>query len=172
MNIKTIKVGFLKENCYILEKNNYCLIVDPGDEYNIIKKNIKLNPIGVLITHRHFDHIGALDELLNDFNISVYDYKNVEEKEYNIGPFKFEVIYTPGHSKDSICFKFKDENILISGDFIFKDNIGRCDLPGGSIASMNKSIEKIKKYSNFIIYPGHGDFTSLDYEKQNNFYFF
>ena len=61
---------------------------------------------------------------------------------------------------------------MFVGDFIFKDNIGRCDLPSGNIEEMKKSIEKIKKYDDdIIIYPGHGEITSLGYEKESNYYF-
>ena len=60
---------------------------------------------------------------------------------------------------------------MFVGDFIFKDNIGRCDLETGNINKMKESIDKIKKYPNVIIYPGHGIDTTLDYEKENNIYF-
>ena len=61
---------------------------------------------------------------------------------------------------------------MFTGDFLFKDNIGRCDLPTGNVAKMKESINKIKKYSdNIKIYPGHGEETNLGYEKKNNYYF-
>ena len=64
--------------------------------------------LGVLITHNHFDHVGALS-YFEDYNI--YSSSNLEEKEYNIGPFKFDVIFTPGHSSDSTSYYFKDDNL-------------------------------------------------------------
>ena len=169
MIIEKVIVGSLEENCYVLIKDNSALIIDPGDEISKIKKVIKnLSVVGVLITHQHFDHIGALSFF--DKN-TIYDYSNLKEKEYNIGPFKLTVIYTPGHSEDSISYYFKEENILFCGDFIFYNSIGRCDLPTGDFNTMLKSIEKIKKYpKDMLIYPGHGRSTTLGYEIENNKY--
>ena len=172
MNVKKVEVGFLKENCYIVSKGNNCLIIDPGDEYEKIKKEIKnLNVLAVLITHGHFDHIGALESLLNDYNIDIIRFDSSNENEYSIGCFDFEKIHTPGHSHDSVCYYFKEENIMFVGDFIFKNNIGRCDLPGGDLNKMYKSLQKIKSYPDVIIYPGHGPLTSLNIEKRDNPYF-
>lgn len=172
MEVKTVVTGYLEENCYLLIKDGYCLVVDPGDDYEKIKKELSdLKVLGVLITHGHFDHVGALSELLDDYNVSVYDFKTCEEKEYQVGPFIFSVIFNPGHSKDSISFYFKSENMMFVGDFIFEGSIGRCDLDGSSISEMKKSLEMIKRYPNeIILYPGHGDFTSLEDEKMNNPY--
>ena len=78
-------------------------------------------------------------------------------------------IYTPGHSKDSVTFYFEEEKIMFIGDFIFKESIGRCDLPGGSEAEMKQSIKKILEYPDDIrLYPGHYQDTSLGDEKINN----
>ena len=88
------------------------------------------------------------------------------------GPFTFNIIYTPGHSADSITFYFKQNNIMFTGDFLFYDTIGRCDLEGSNINKMKESINKIKRYSsNIIIYPGHGKSTTLDREFNKNVYF-
>jgi len=170
MEIKRVVTGYLDENCYILIKDNNCLIVDPGDEYNKIRDAIGDNKVlGVLITHSHFDHIGALRNFLTKRSIKIFKKSNLEEKEYQIGDFKFNCIYTPGHSKDSVTFYFEEDNCMFIGDFIFKESIGRCDLPGGSEAEMKESIEKIKNYSDEInLYVGHGDNTTLGYEKENN----
>ena len=160
MNIKKIVVGQLEENCYILEKNNKCIIIDPGDEASKIVDNIKYPVVGILITHCHFDHVGALQELKEKYNI--------KENNYNIEGFKFEVINTPGHTNDSKTFYFKDENIMFVGDFIFKNGVGRMDLPTGSEKDMLDSLNMIFKYpEDIIIYPGHGDCTTLKDEKNN-----
>ena len=168
--IKTIITGYLEENCYILINNNDCLVIDPGDEIDKILNEVKnYNIKGILITHYHFDHVGALKELLNYKKVDVYDYK-LDEKEYVINDFKFNIIKTPGHTYDSVIFYFKDINTMFTGDFIFKESIGRTDL-NGSIKDMNESINKIKKYDkNIILYPGHGDKTTLDYELKNNIF--
>ena len=169
MDIKCVVVGYLDENCYVLSKNGNCLIVDPGDNYNKIREQIGDNKVlGVLITHSHADHIGALRNFLS---IKIFKRSNLEEKEYSIGDFKFSVIHTPGHSKDSVTFYFEEDNCMFIGDFIFKDSIGRVDLPGGSNAEMSKSISKILKYDDKItLYPGHGDSTTLGNERKNNPY--
>ena len=160
MNLEIVKVGPLKTNCYILSINNDVLVIDPGDEYNKIKKAIaNRNVNGVIVTHNHFDHIGALNYFDN-----IYDYNNLKEGINKIGNFAFEVIYTPGHTNDSICLYFKNENKMFVGDFIFKDGIGRIDL-GGNINDMIKSLHKISHYDkNIYIYPGHGDFSKLGIE--------
>ena len=170
MKIEKICVGTLKANCYILDINNEVLLVDPGSEYDKINSKINGRKIlGILITHSHFDHIGALDEFKD---ISVYSYSNLEEKEYKIGNFTFDVIYNPGHSNDSISFYFKEEKVLFSGDFLFYHTIGRCDLPMSNYSDMLKSIEKIKKYPKDItVYPGHGKETTIEEEINNNMFF-
>ena len=170
MDIKTVVTGYLDENCYLLIKNGTCLVIDPGDDYNDIKKEIGDNKVlGVLITHSHFDHIGALRNFLVKRSIKIFKKSNLEEKEYTIGDFKFKCIYTPGHSKDSVTFYFEEDKAMFPGDFIFNESIGRCDLPGGSEKEMQESIKKILEYPDDIaLYPGHNSNTTLGYEKENN----
>ena len=164
MNIKRVVVGSLEENCYIVEKNNKCIIIDPGDEADKIISNITCEVVGILITHYHFDHIGALDELKEKYNL--------QENNYDIDGFNFEVIETPGHTSDSKTYYFKDDNIMFVGDFLFKDGIGRMDLPTGSVNEMKKSLDMIFTYpSNTIIYPGHGDKSTLGEELLNRLSF-
>lgn len=172
MEIKTIITGALDENCYVLIKNNTCLVVDPGDDFQKIKEAIGDHKIlGVLITHSHFDHIGALRNFLTKRSIKIFKKSNLEEKDYTIGDFTFSCIYTPGHSKDSVTFYFKDDNSMFDGDFIFNDSIGRTDLPGGNDSEMKDSISKILTYNeNITLYPGHGKKTTIKFEKENNPY--
>lgn len=186
MKIKKIVVGYLEENCYFVTIDNDLIIVDPGDEFNKIDniiKNHNYNLVAVLITHAHFDHIGALEELINKYKVPIYynninneiNYQNlicIKEKEYEIDKFKFKVIFTPGHRNDLVTFYFYEDNVMFTGDFIFKESIGRVDLEYADFIDMKKSIDKIKKYDDkIIVYPGHGDFTTLGHEKENNFYF-
>jgi len=173
MNIETVVVGELGCNCYVLSIDNKVLVIDPGDEFNKIKNIVgNRDVVGVLITHYHFDHIGALEDVLNYYQTKLYAYNNLEEKEYNIDSFNFNVIKTPGHKSDAITFYFRDDKVMFVGDFIFKDNIGRCDLETGDVIKMQQSIEKIKEYEDdIVIYPGHGEVTSLRSEKENNYYF-
>ena len=163
MKIDRVIVGPLQTNCYILSIDDKCLVIDPGDEYFKIKEEIgQKEVVGIIVTHYHFDHIGAL-KYFND-NL-IFDRSNLEEKEYNIDKFNFEVIYTPGHKEDCISIYFKKEKIMFTGDFIFKGTIGRMDLPGGNYIDMQDSLNKIKKYDKDIkIYPGHGKDTLLKNE--------
>lgn len=177
MKIETIKVGYLKANCYLIIKNQKCIIVDPGDEFQKIKNKIdtlKLNPIKVLITHHHFDHVGALDDIMKSYKIDMIDFNNYknDNETIEIDDFKFKMIYTPGHKSDLVTYYFFEENKMFCGDFIFKNDIGRFDLDTGNKEEMLESIKKIKNYpKNTIIYPGHGDITDLNYEINNNIYF-
>ncbi|MBQ2873014.1 MAG: MBL fold metallo-hydrolase [Bacilli bacterium] len=173
MNIEIIKVGNLKCNCYLLIKDNKILIIDPGDEGDkIIEKIGDREVVGIIITHHHYDHIGAVKDVVNKYNVLVYDRSNLEEGQNKIDEFIFDIIYTPGHKEDLITIYFEKEKMMFTGDFLFKDNIGRCDLVGSDINDMKKSIDKIKKYDkDIIVYPGHGVKTSLGYEIDNNVYF-
>lgn len=162
--INRVIVGELEENCYILKQNNKAIIIDPGDEPTKIEEKIKgLEVAGILITHNHFDHVGALDYFENKYNI---------KHNQDINFFDYEIIKTPGHSKDSLTFYFPTINIMFTGDFLFKGTIGRMDLAGGSKEDMKISLDKISKYpDNIIIYPGHGEESTLGIEKNNFKYY-
>lgn len=172
MGIEVLKVGYLETNCYILKQDNKCLIIDPGDDYELIKNKVtNFEVLAILITHGHFDHVGALEKLKSIYDVEVLSHENVCQRNYTIGPFSFEIIFNPGHSEDSISFYFRKQNIMFVGDFVFKNTIGRCDLEGGNIKQMYKSIDSLKTYSNTVLYPGHGDATNIEYERINNPYF-
>ena len=160
LEIEKIVVGELQTNCYILKKNHKCLIIDPGDNAELIKnvcQDYKCEEI--LVTHHHFDHIGALKEL--------EAFYHVRHNEFLRKTFSYEVIKTPGHASDSLTFYFQDEKIMFTGDFLFYHTIGRCDLKTSNILDMKKSLEKIKEYpDNITIYPGHGKSTILGEEKK------
>ena len=164
MEINRVIVGSLEENCYIVTKNNQTIIIDPGDEaQNIINACTNKNVVGVLITHHHFDHIGALKEIEDYFNI----------KEGNCPNIGFEIIENPGHSKDSVSYYFKEEKVIFCGDFIFQNSIGRTDLETGSDKEMIESLKMISKYpDDLVLYPGHGEKTTLGHEKNNFKYYY
>ena len=169
MEIKKIVTGALEENCYILSDNGTCLIVDPGSDSKNIKELVGTDKIiGILVTHAHFDHIGALRDFLNsNRRLKIFKKSNLTDmKEVEVGTFKFIPIFTPGHSSDSVTFYFQDENAMFVGDFIFFHTIGRCDL-GGDIGLMRESIRKILKNIplDTTLYPGHGRITNLGKEQ-------
>ena len=160
MKIKCIVVGNLAENCYILEKKGKALIIDPGAEFSKILKELgNLEVIGALVTHHHFDHIGALKDVLEKYSL--------EENIVKDDDFKYEVIATPGHTNDSKTYYFDEDKVMFTGDFLFKESFGRVDLPTGSGVDMLSSLNKISKYpDNIAIYPGHGASSTLGNEKK------
>lgn len=165
MQIKCIPVGYLQANCYILIQDNKAILIDPGEEAEKIESELQgLELVGILLTHSHFDHIGALTYFEEKYHL-IHNEK--------IKDFHYETIKTPGHSSDSLTFYFPKEKIMFTGDFLFQGTIGRMDLPTGSASEMKKSLEKIKKYNDdIILYPGHGPSTTLGKEKERFPYYF
>lgn len=158
MQVKRIIVGPLQTNCYLVIIDNECIIIDPGEDFDKIKQAIgNLKVVGCLLTHSHFDHIGALDQVLNEYNLKL--------NKVNSNKFEYKTIATPGHTNDSKTYYFEKNNIMFTGDFLFYHSIGRTDL-GGNDLDMIKSLEHIKQYpDNTIIYPGHGELSTLKEEK-------
>lgn len=174
MNIKVVVVGPLQTNCYILERGLSVLIIDPGADEDLIFQNISSDKrvVGVIVTHSHDDHIGALDAVLKKYNTRLYNGHNLADGNHVIENFSFDVIHTPGHLDDSITIYFKEEKIMFVGDFIFKGGIGRTDMLGSSPFDMKESIRKILKYpGDTKLLPGHFASTTLGEEINNLNYF-
>lgn len=166
MKIYKLILGEYDTNCYILIKDDHAIIIDPACDANVIKKaclNYKIDAI--LVTHHHWDHIGALNELEESYNI--------RHNEINTLYFNIKIIETPGHTNDSISFFFPKEKSLFCGDFIFKNTIGRCDFPNSNFNEMQRSLKMISGYpDDIIVYPGHGPETLLGQEKKHfNIYY-
>lgn len=205
MEIKTMPVGMIGTNCYILSKGKHALIVDPGGDAEKIIQYIEeneLTPLGILLTHAHFDHIGGLETVRNKFQVNVYIHQaeqswltdpmlngshklmggeitateaeiTLEEGELTIGEFHFTVAHTPGHSPGSMSFIFTDSKQVFSGDVLFNQGIGRTDLPGGDLPTLEHSVTR-KLYQlddEYRVYPGHGPSTTIGFEKVNNPFF-
>lgn len=148
MKIKKLIVGELDENCYILEQDGKYLVIDPGAEFEKIDAEIDGELEEILVTHNHFDHVGALKELEQKYGVQANQYKQKT--------FKYEIISTPGHTNDSKSFYFSQDKIMFTGDFLFYNSIGRMDLPTGSKKEMQESLEKISNYPlDTKIYSGH-----------------
>ena len=192
-NYLTVVTGNIyQENCYIIFDDKDSIIIDPGDDFDLIDNAItqnKLVPSAVLLTHGHFDHVGAVKSLKEKYNIKVYmnsddlellsfmrtkdfdidvDIKNLEE--IFVGNIKIKCIKTPGHSKGSVCYIIDD--FLFSGDTLFAGSIGRSDLPGGSPVALLNTLSTIvvKLDDKFIVLPGHGEKSTIAEEKSRNLY--
>lgn len=193
INYLTVVTGNIyQENCYIIFDDKDSIIIDPGDDFDLIDNAIaqnKLVPRAILLTHGHFDHVGAVKSLKEKYNIKVYmnsddlellsfmrtkdfdidvDIKNLEE--IFVGNIKIKCIKTPGHSKGSVCYIIDD--FLFSGDTLFAGSIGRCDLPGGSPVALLNTLSTIvvKLDDKFIVLPGHGEKSTIAEEKSRNLY--
>ncbi len=162
------------------------------------KRNKDKSKRAILLTHCHFDHIAGVEELKLLFDSKVYissiDAKGLEDPRINVSDFltgnsfktsadeflkdndvlqfgcdKIKVMHTPGHTAGSVCFIMED--VIFSGDTLFRMNIGRYDLPTSNPMQLLESLNRIKKLKgNYTVYAGHGEPTTLDFERQNNPY--
>lgn len=197
MIVKTIMTGEIQENCYIVidESIKKAFIVDPGDEGSKIADvidslGIKLEYI--LLTHGHFDHVGAVEYIADKYNVPFY-ISEVDEKWSEKVPSLFgklrkadgylkdgdfiafgdnniKVIETPGHTEGGICFLIDD--ILLTGDTLFRTSIGRTDFPGGNFKDIIASIKNklLGLGDDITVYPGHGPSSTIAFEKERNPY--
>ncbi|MBB6217113.1 glyoxylase-like metal-dependent hydrolase (beta-lactamase superfamily II) [Anaerosolibacter carboniphilus] len=186
MKFERFVVGMLESNSYIIydEHTLDTFVIDPGDESQTLFKYIEKNALrvkAIILTHYHYDHIGAVDDIKKKYNCPVYIHKKdalglkTPEINHSIGGYRkpvaitadklvsdgdqiqageviLEVIHTPGHTHGSMCLKVKNENIIFTGDTIFDDDLGRTDLEDGSEDEMKRSIvNKIAKWADDIV---------------------
>ena len=204
LSVYLFTVGPLQENCYLLadEKSKAAVLIDPGDDADLLlgvlkEKNYKLQAIW--LTHAHFDHVGAVEDITQAFDVPVllhakdnilYDNaamaaarweitikqpskKPTELKDGQIlklGDTEVECIFTPGHAPGHIAFYIKAEKLLLSGDALFKEGIGRTDLPFGDHQQLLKSIKErlFVLPDDTNVYAGHGEGTTIAHEKEYN----
>ena len=189
MKPKTIAVGTFEENCSVY--NGY--IVDPGAEAERIVAALEgARPKAILLTHAHFDHIGAIGELqkrypglpvyvhpldakiithpLNNFPPDYPPVKMPENITWDLEKLEgCQVIETPGHTPGGVCYHFPGDKLLFSGDTLFNFSIGRTDLPGGDMPTLMASLRKLEQLpDDTIVIPGHGGITSIGLEKSGN----
>lgn len=205
IKIHGLSVGSLQTMCYILSntETKEAIVIDPGAEGQRILnelENRELTLKAILLTHGHFDHIGAAKEIADAKQVKIYAYTEEDSflKDVNMNlssmfgrPISLtadvlfedlevlhligatiQVIHTPGHTKGSVCFYLKDHKILISGDTLFYESVGRTDFPTGSSAQLSSSIKgRLFALSDDVnVYPGHGSSTTIGHEKMNNPY--
>ena len=197
MERTTIQVGGFEVNCSILSENDKAWIVDPGQEGDRIVKFLReraLSPQAILLTHAHFNHIGAIPALhaaYPDLPVCVHDNdrkvishplnqlppeyppigqpKNLSSLESLNSLEGLEVLETPGHTPGGVCYYFKQEKMLFAGDTLFAGSVGRTDLPGGDMATLMASLKKLTALpDDTVVIPGHGMFTTIGDEKRGN----
>jgi glyoxylase-like metal-dependent hydrolase (beta-lactamase superfamily II) len=186
MQVKFKPMGQYATNCYILNVDNKEFIIDPGvDATNWVKKNTK-NPVAILNTHGHFDHVWSNKELSQELNIPIYCPKDdafMLQKDpfgYGVPPSRanflvepdskvviegveFTFWHFPGHTPGNSVIEYKD--IWFSGDFLFDGSIGRWDFRYSSAKDMVSSLQKLKKFKkDKKVLPGHGGSTTLSKE--------
>ena len=200
MIVKVFSAGPLETNTVLLAcpKTHKAAIIDvPFESIPLLMEEIKRNslqPQMILLTHSHWDHIGAAIELKEKLKIPIYihaeDAKNLEApgsdglplffpvkggvadhllkdgQLIELGSLKIEVIHTPGHTPGGVCFWIKDEGVLIAGDTLFQGTIGKLSLPTGRPHLMWESLKKLSKLpAHTRVIPGHGEETTIGAEK-------
>ncbi|MGN1066219.1 MAG: MBL fold metallo-hydrolase [Candidatus Fimimonas sp.] len=193
--------GILKTNSVVLVQNNKCVVVDiPYGAPKVSKfvQSNNLQVVAVLLTHGHFDHCGGVRRFLEkcQSNAPVFVHKNdvplcesaasnrwhlpaddcfptntLVEGKLQIDDFCFEVLETPAHTDGSVCFVW--ENLILSGDTLFKQSVGRTDFPESVPHKMTQSLQKLcALQGDFAVIGGHGETTTLNYEKEHNPYLY
>jgi len=192
--------GPVKVNTFIIHDGNRAAIIDPGGNLKRIVLELESNRLTlekILLTHGHYDHIGAVAGLKEMFHAQTYIHSADEEmlhnNKKNLSAFtadkvepsyadvliadgdvidcagtQLQVLHTPGHTQGCVCFKA--ENEIFTGDTLFYESVGRTDFPGGNYEQLMVSI-KDKLFtleSDYQLYPGHDDFTTLEHERKYN----
>lgn len=202
MNIKTISVGKLGTNCYLVHDGHNAVVIDPGADAERIVETAEKDGVTIkyiFLTHAHFDHVLAVldiqkktgavlvaniaeKERLCDADLSggvafgeqkflplCADIEIDRQGEIYVGEMCFEFIRTPGHTEGSMCIIC--DNVMFSGDTLFRGTCGRCDLPGGDYAEMLRSLKVLYELpGDMRILPGHERETTLSHERVYNPY--
>lgn len=205
LQIAHYMVGPVQTNCYfaINKETKEALVIDPGEKAARLMQQIReqgLTVAAILLTHGHFDHAGAAEELSALCNAPVYAHEAEketleseklnacwmigrketyradlfvkDEQELDLAGFHIRVLFTPGHTRGGCCYYFPYENVVFSGDTLFQMSVGRTDLEGGSMSQIVHSIqEKLMPLpEQTVVYPGHGEATTIETERMYNPY--
>ena len=189
MTIKVQPMGVYQTNCYIATVDGKDFIIDPGvNATEWVKENVT-NPVAILNTHGHFDHVWSNAELQKELGVKLYtpegDVPLLTASSWmpDLPPSTPDVVVTPDETidLDGVSVKFHHfpghcpgcsmieiEDAIFSGDFIFERSIGRTDFPYSSPEDMKKSLQKFKQLDfDKTLYPGHGGTTSIQEEQAN-----
>ncbi len=206
MTIRMLELGFVPTNCYVLmnKETKEAIIVDPADtEQRVFKlvEEMHAKPVALYLTHGHFDHIMASNEIAEHYDIPIIAHEKEERmmtdtrmnmtrdvtrkrvgyvvkvtryvKDNEILDYAgmpCRVIFTPGHSPGSCCFYFEDEDVLISGDTLFRHSCGRTDFMTSSPRDMAASLDRLyhELPDETEVFPGHMESTIIAHEKKYN----
>ena len=193
LKVHALVLGAYQTNCYIIhdEASRNCCVIDPGyQSEDILDKltDLGLSLEAILLTHGHFDHVGAVRDLVADTGCAVYlcaedlnmpanltagqlYYTNTyaEGSQLHLAGLDITVLHTPGHTPGSVCLLV--DSTLFAGDTLFAGSCGRTDLPGGSWEQMQQSLKRLSQIeANLWVLPGHGESTTLNEEKRHNPY--
>ncbi|MBQ9766374.1 MAG: MBL fold metallo-hydrolase [Lachnospiraceae bacterium] len=198
-------LGRAGANCYFAynKDSKECVIIDaPGEEDRIIEELTKLSltPVAILLTHSHFDHIGAIKGLREFYHMPVYCHETEaelletpalnltalvgigyglkanntlkDEEIVELAGIRIKTMHTPGHTSGCACYYLEEEGILFSGDTLFAESVGRTDFPTGSSNELVDSIvnKLFTLPDETTVYPGHNESTTIAHEKQYNRY--
>ena len=201
--VKKIIVGMLETNCYVIydDMTKVGACIDPGGSKERILSFVQEEGITIqeiLLTHGHFDHVGALSKVKENTNATVHigkfektllskpevnlssqfgvdisltaDHYLEDQEIIRVGDMELVAIYTPGHTKGGVCFYLEKEHILFSGDTLFQNSVGRTDFPTGNMEELSNSIHRhlFALPDDVKVYPGHGNETMIGYEKKSN----
>lgn len=203
LQIESLVLSICATNCYLAKnkETGALLIIDPADAPSRIISRIEqmgAKPEGILLTHGHFDHIGAAMKLHAHYNIPIYahaaekeilenadknlslmtglgftaeaDHYLADGQKLSLAGFEIRVVHTPGHTIGGVCYYFETEGVLFAGDTLFRCSVGRTDFPTGSMRQIHDSIHQ-KLFvlpETTVVYPGHDQPTDIRYEKMFN----
>lgn len=191
LNIRTLVLGAYQTNCYLIwaDGSDTCAVIDPGYAperiLDAVRKEEKTVE-AILLTHGHFDHVGVVRDIVSETDCRVYlcpdelsqpeamtagplfyTHTYSEGDRICVAGVSFRVLQTPGHTPGSVCLQAED--VLFSGDTLFCGSCGRTDFPGGSTATILKSLRRLASIPEDLrVLPGHAEETTLFRERQYN----
>ena len=195
LNIKTLPLGENQTNCYLVWGGNSerCILIDPGyapdyilEQVDLLDKSVE----AILLTHCHFDHVGAVQKIAEKTGCPVYVNKKEwampaswlfpingtaidnltyyqEGEKLSLAETEFLVLETPGHTPGCVCLLCED--VIFTGDTLFAGSIGRTDFPGGDWDVICGSLIRLSELDEALtVYPGHGESTTIGQENRTN----